>query len=237
MAEHRTGAAWQLGVIFFVVLLLWSTVLVYPLKVLVVLLHEISHGLAAVATGGRIDHIEVNANQGGVCYTYGGNRFLTLSAGYLGSMGFGAAILLLASRSRRDREICMAFGAFILLMTLLFVRNWFGFGLGLAAGGALVLGAWNLPHAFSDTILKTIGLTSCLYAILDIKSDVIDRRGIGSDADMLASHTGLPSIIWGAIWIVAAIAVAAVTLRAAARGEVPAARGAGSLSLLGGGDR
>lgn len=214
MANTTSAAAWRLGAIFVVVVLLWSTIFVYPLKVLVVLLHEISHGLAAIATGGSIVSIEVNANQGGVCTTMGGNRFLTLSAGYLGSMGFGSLILYLASTSRKDGQICVGFGAFLLAVTLLYVRNGFGFGLGVAAGAGLILGGWRLSDAFADTVLKTIGVASCLYAILDIKSDVIDRRGIGSDADMLAQHTGIPAILWGAAWILLALIVVVVTLRA-----------------------
>src|SRR5262245_20259960 len=117
--DRRTVAT--LGIIFGVSFFLWDTVLVYPLKVLVVLLHEASHGIAAVVTGGSIDRIEVNADQGGVCYTYGGSRFLSLTAGYLGSMVWGALILIVASRSRHDRGICMGLGAFLVLITILYV--------------------------------------------------------------------------------------------------------------------
>ena len=45
--------------IYLVVAYLWDTHWVYPLKLIVVFLHEISHGLAALATGGRIVEIQV----------------------------------------------------------------------------------------------------------------------------------------------------------------------------------
>ena len=48
---------------------------------------------AAILTGGSIERIEINPRFGGACYTYGGSRFVTLSAGYLGSMFFGAVLL------------------------------------------------------------------------------------------------------------------------------------------------
>lgn len=207
--------------IFGAVFLAWNTSVVYPLKVLVVLLHEISHGAVAVATGGSIERIEINENQGGVCYTRGGVRFLTLSAGYLGSMAFGAALLVAASRSRHDRYICAALGGFLLLITVVFVRNQFGFLFGLLAGGALAVGALNLPNSFSDVVLRTIGVTSCCYALLDIKSDVLDRPGVGSDADMLAELTHLPSVLWGIVWILVAFLVTAFAVVIAARGEEP----------------
>ena len=44
----------MLAGIFVVVYCLWNTSLVYPLKILVVFFHEISHGVAAVLTGGSI---------------------------------------------------------------------------------------------------------------------------------------------------------------------------------------
>ncbi len=215
--DRRTVLA--LAGIFLGVLVLWDTFLVYPLKVLVVLLHEISHGLAAVLTGGSIDRIEVNSDGSGVCYTLGGSRFVTLSAGYLGSMGLGALILVGASRSRSDRPLAAGVGVVLVAITLLFVRNAFGFAFGLAFGAALAAAAWKLPARVADTALKIIGLTSCLYAILDIKSDILDRPGIGSDADMLAEYTRIPTLVWGALWILAALAAAGLALRAAARGE------------------
>jgi hypothetical protein len=211
----------MLAGIFVVVYCLWNTSLVYPLKILVVFFHEISHGVAAVLTGGSIGHIQVNANESGECRA-SGIRFVTLSAGYLGSMLTGSTLIVLASRTRLDRAICGALGAFLLLMTLLYVDrtdDGFGWGFGLATGTALLIAAWKLPDAFADVALKTIGLTSCMYAILDIKSDVIDRRGIGSDADMLADLTHVPAIVWGILWILAALAVAVITLVVAAPGE------------------
>ena len=71
------------GFLLYFVLLwaLWDTVVIYPIKVFVVLLHEVSHALAAMATGGSVERILLNANQGGAAYTVGGNPFITLSAG------------------------------------------------------------------------------------------------------------------------------------------------------------
>ena len=79
-------------------LLLWGTFVVYPFRLFVVFLHEISHGLAAVATGGRIVSIGLSVDEGGVCLTRGGWPFLILNAGYLGSLLWGAGFLLLGGR-------------------------------------------------------------------------------------------------------------------------------------------
>jgi len=86
--------------IMVVAWLLWDTVLILPLKILVVFFHELSHGLMAIVTGGEIVRIEVVRQEGGLCVTQGGNRFLTLSAGYVGSLCWGGLLLVLAARSR-----------------------------------------------------------------------------------------------------------------------------------------
>ncbi|MDP2469507.1 MAG: M50 family metallopeptidase [Candidatus Palauibacterales bacterium] len=194
---------------FFVALwFLWNTWLVLPLKLFVVLLHEISHGLAAVATGGAIDRIVITPDLGGACYCGGGDAFLTLSAGYLGSLLWGSVLVLLAARlERRSPWITGAIGVFIGLVAVLYVRNPFGLLFGLSFGAALVAAARYLSPAVNRRLLWTLGLTSCLYAVLDIKSDVLDRPELRSDARMLAEMTGVPTLVWGGLWILAALFV------------------------------
>ncbi len=187
---------------------LWDTWLVTPLKLFVVLLHEISHGLAAVATGGTIDRIVVTPDLGGACYCGGGDAFVTLSAGYLGSLLWGAALVLIAARfGRRSPWITGAIGVFIGLVTVLYVRNPFGLMFGLGFGAALVAAARYLSPAANGRVIWVLGLTSCLYAVLDIKSDVLDRPELRSDARMLAEMTGVPTVVWGGLWIAAALFV------------------------------
>src|SRR5574340_141594 len=102
----------MLGVLFVV---FFDTPAVYPFRLFVVLLHEVSHGLAAILTGGTIVSIGLNPNEGGVCVTRGGWSFLVLNAGYLGSLLFGALFLLLGARRRNARPVVAAIGAFTLI--------------------------------------------------------------------------------------------------------------------------
>jgi hypothetical protein len=200
---------------FFAALwLLWDTWLVTPLKLFVVMLHEISHGLAALATGGAIEKIVITPDLGGACYCGGGDAFLTLSAGYLGSLLWGVALVLLATRLERTASwVTGAIGLLVGLVTVAYVRNPFGLAFGLGFAAALVLAARYLSPAANRRVLWALGLTSCLYAVLDIKSDVIDRPELQSDARMLAEMTGVPTMLWGGIWIVVALAVCWLLLR------------------------
>lgn len=197
---------------------LWDTPVVYPLKIFVVLLHEISHGAVAVATGGTIERIVLDPRQGGACYCPGGNALLTLSAGYLGSLAWGALLLTAARETRRwTRWVTGLVGGMVLALSALYVRNLFGILFGVAFGVGLVVAARYLSHAVNRALLTVLGLTSCLYAILDIKSDVLDRPHLESDAYMLGQLTGIPTMAWGVVWIAIALAASVWLFRRAWR--------------------
>lgn len=207
----------QMGILvalFAGIWFLWDTPVVYPMKLLVVFFHESSHGLVAVLTGGKVLHLEVSPDEGGMCYTQGGSRFWTLTAGYLGSLFWGGLILTLAARTHYDRHIALVLGSVTLVVSLIFVRPFFGFGqLFTVLSGALLVGSgYFLPEMVNDVILRIIGLTSCLYVTLDIKSDIIDRSELRSDARMLEENTGIPTIFWGFVWIIVALVASAILL-------------------------
>jgi len=209
----------------------WNTWFVYPLKILVVFFHELSHGLMAVATGGSIERIQLAAQEGGLCVTRGGNRFLVLSAGYLGSLAMGGIILVLATRTRQDKLIVWALGALMIVVSVLFVRPLlsFGFVFCLVVGGALIAAGARLSEEVNDFILKTVGLTSCLYAVLDISSDILTRPQLCSDARMLEDLTHIPTQVWGVLWMGIALVAAVFFLVVACRREPGSPIGTGRL--------
>ena len=193
-------------------LLLWDTVVAYPFRVFVALLHEISHGLAAVLTGGRIVSIGLSVDEGGVCVTQGGWRFVVLSAGYLGSLLFGALFLLLGGKRRRAPAVIGLIGLFTLGVALVYVRTLFGFAYGLAAAAAFILVGARLRPAVSQMLLAAVGVTSCLYAVWDIAYDVLLRSVPRSDAAALAGLTGIPAVVWGVLWVLASVWVMVAVL-------------------------
>jgi hypothetical protein len=144
----------------------------------------------------------------------GGNAFVTLSAGYLGSLAWGALLLIVAvGKPRRHKIALLLLGILLSVVTLLYVRNVFGVFFGLAAGLSLIGAARAFAPFINKSILTVLGLTSCLYAILDIKSDVIDRPTAHSDAYMLAELTHVPTLVWGGLWILAALIVSGLLAR------------------------
>lgn len=187
-----------LGLLFVV---FFESPLLFPFRLFVVFLHEISHGIAAVLTGGRVLSIAISPNEGGVCVTRGGWPFLVLNAGYLGSLLFGALFLLLGTRRRNARPVIAALGLFTLLAAAIYVRSLFGFVYCLAAGIAFLLVAIKLAPGASEVLLAAVGAMSALYAVADVASDVVFRHSAASDAAALARATGIPAVAWGVVWI------------------------------------
>ncbi len=69
------------AVAFVVVLIVWQTStlegLLYPMRLLVSLIHELGHGLTAILTGGQFLGFEVFPNGAGLARLQGGSPFLT----------------------------------------------------------------------------------------------------------------------------------------------------------------
>jgi len=204
---------WQLIVITLVLFLFWNTAIVIPLKILVVYLHELSHALAAVLTGGSIVEISLSPYQGGHAITRGGSRFLTLTAGYLGSLLLGVSLLLIALKTEADRIVLGCLGAFTLVVTALYIRDWFALAFCLGTGIAMLAAARFLSVQVNDLILRVIGLSSILYVPYDIFDDTIRRSGIRSDAYMLAEEYGGPTVFWGGLWLIASLVIIFLCLR------------------------
>ena len=148
-----------------------------------------------------------------VSFARGGNRFLTLSAGYLGSLLIGMAVIVTAVRTRADRLMLALLGAMVLGATILYIRAPFAMLFGIATGAVMIAGARWLPRDLTDLLLRVIGLTSMIYVPYDIFSDTIARSHLDSDARILATEIGGPTLFWGALWLILSLAAIAWCLR------------------------
>lgn len=116
----------------------WDAWVLWPLKMAVVAVHELGHALMTWITGGSVVGFGVWIDQSGHVESQGGNRFLILNAGYLGSLLFGLVLLALlrrpsALRSTRARWLGWAgrfFGMFSVLYAFLDIRDDVLFGAG-----------------------------------------------------------------------------------------------------------
>lgn len=198
--------------ILVVIFILWPYPVFDPLKILIVFFHESAHAVATILTGGEIKEFVVVAEQGGHVLSIGGNRFITLSAGYLGSLIIGVLIYLIAMSSHWDRRLMATLGISIGLFSLFYGSNLYVIVYGSVVCAVMLICARFLSLEINDFLLRLIGLTSMMYVPLDIYSDTIERSHLRSDAAMLADEFGGTTIIWGGIWIIISIIVITFTM-------------------------
>lgn len=233
MARETASSFALLAGCFVLTVLAWEWL--YPVNVFVVVLHEWSHGLAAMLTGGDIVRIHVDARAGGWCEHTSSWRIVTAAAGYLGSSVLGAAILIAASTSRQDRRIAKALGAFLIFLAARYVRNPFGLGFCVAFGIFMIWVAVYASERLCDFLLRFLGTSTCLYAVVRVKwhlqsawygwgpvktgDPTLDRIWASSDADTLASLTGVPALAWWVIFLLFGVAAFTLALRTSLRNE------------------
>ena len=216
----NTKILWITLATVLVALFFWDTPFLLPLKVFVVLLHEISHGLAALLTGGSVEKLMLLSDQGGLAFTRGGNRFVILSAGYLGSALWGALFMQLAWSRSSIRGYAIHFiGIVLLLVLVLYIRDLYTIGyVSLTMFVILLIGSWG-GDRLKMAILWIVGTFSCLYAVIDIFTDILadgplaglslfhSLSGFSNDAQLLSTITYIPAFIWGLLWSGLAIAI------------------------------
>lgn len=165
------------------------------------LLHEISHGLAAIFSGGRVISINIDLHLGGATSIEGGNAFIIASAGYLGSLLWGALLFI----SGYDYKFSLWNTSIISIILLLFAANFVTGSTGLVLAMIFLVILFVSPRYFPKKLnaylLKSLGLISALYSFIDIKEDILTSDQRQSDALILSQITGINPIIWGLIWL------------------------------------
>jgi len=168
--------------------------------------HEISHGLAALLTGGMIHNITLSFNGSGLCTTSGGSRFLISFLGYAGSALWGLLIYSVANTlSPKNAKFMVGIMILMLGATLLLWAH----NISTIIILLILLLMYTLPLVKSlwfsvKFFIQLIGVFVMLDAIRS-PLYLLDGRDLGDGAN-LAQLTGLPEFFWVALWFVIAVA-------------------------------
>ncbi len=183
----------------------WDALFFAPLRVLVVVFHELGHALATWVTGGEVVEIAVDLRGGGHTLSRGGAPLVILNAGYLGSLAAGLVILEGAERAARVTAVLLAM---TLVVTVAQMSLSFGFVFTGAIGLLLLAFGWSAPEVPLRWGLRMLGVFVAVYAIVDARVDA--KAG---DAELLAARTSVPPWAWTAIWWVGGAIVLALWAR------------------------
>jgi hypothetical protein len=212
--ERRKQIIWQVA-IFFVVLGLWQVPIINPVKLLVVLFHEMSHVFAAYATGGVVFGMAIDPGGAGVTLGMEGNELLIVAAGYVGSL-FAGMFLYYLSAVWKPWEVWLVLALMCSASLLMGWLNDFTAVFGWGAMIAMFFGLM-LPEEWKKFFLRVVATACCLYAIIDVtgvvfggRADGFSVRGkvVGSDVARLAELTGLPEGLLVTIWVIVGVTAA-----------------------------
>lgn len=205
----------------------WHSLPVYPLRLLVTLMHETGHALMAKLVGGEVESLTISPLEGGLTQSRFPdsflNRMLVSSAGYVGSSIAGALLLALAGRMRSGRFILGALVVWMFTVAIVWVPfvppatgnalveahsgfartdGVFTWGFILFTGAVLALTAAKAPTWLRRAVIVTIATTSCLAALEDLKTLIgFGLGGTASDADAMQRITHLPAALWAGLWL------------------------------------
>ena len=218
-------------IILIAVIVLWNTIIIKPLKIFTVFLHELGHSLMAVIFGNGIQAFKVNLDESGYAIVQSKgwfSSFMIANGGYLGSLLFALLILVLG-RTAFKKYLLGTLGLIFLGVTAKFSGVLSFAFLYAVIFTAIVLVIYMIQNEkLNDWAIDVLGISSVAYAIYDTFVDTIllqinlyfhvlkgwhGSRPV-TDAMQLAQLTKIPAIVWGVIWLVISIlAVKAVLLK------------------------
>jgi len=170
-----------------------------PFKWLESYFHEISHGLAAIFTGGEIVQIQLFPNGAGLCTTRGGMAFIISLMGYAGATFWGVVIYSLASVHHRMAQLFAALLMLLIICSVLFwVRDILTF---VIVSMLFILFSLHFKLKKLHYLQLLLQLTGLLVLLNSVLSPLylIDGRALG-DGQSLANISMIPEIMWVIMW-------------------------------------
>lgn len=204
----------------------FAEVVTYPFRIFVTFIHEGGHAIAALLTGNTVASLSVATNASGETYTtHGGliSQFLISSSGYIGSMAFGALLLVLIRKAIAARIVLLGSAVFIFGLTMIFglfkplfsFTSWSGIPFTLLAGTVISVGLVLIARFASAKVatffVSFLAVQCVLNALFDLKTVFFLSSpfapSVPTDAVNMAAATGIPALLWAVLWIVLAVGI------------------------------
>ncbi len=193
----------------------------YPFRLLITIIHELGHGVAALITGGRFLSFEVSPNGNGLAFTSGGLRYVIIPAGYLSVAIFTALLIMIGRSHRWSRRAMAAIGGMILMLTLFYARpsgreleqlfrGLSALVMGLAFGSMFLWVALKATARWLIYLLHLVAIKAGLTTFSDLFYVINLSRLTNSphnDATSMELATGIDALFWSLVWIVLAFVI------------------------------
>jgi hypothetical protein len=203
----KSASFWQKYQLYFLlvaaIVIRQIPIVSIPLNWLETYFHEISHGIAALLTGGEIINIQLFATGAGLCTTQGGISFLITFLGYAGATVWGWLIFKLANSHQRTAQIFSGVMIVLLLASIvLWARDLLTMIIIASLAVMFVFTVKMRKLYYLQLLLKFFGLSILLNSLFS-PTYLFDGRDLG-DGAALASMTMVPELVWVLLWCVLA---------------------------------
>lgn len=202
--DKRKNKLIELAVLSILVIasfVLWDTYFIYPIKLFAVILHEISHALATLLSGGKVLSMNIGFDLSGKCETDGGNQIAIASAGYIGSLLFGILYFISPNFRKTGKWLIISLSVLILSIAITTSMNFSLSILALVIFSLLIIAALYLSIPIVSILVRALGLISSIYVLFDIKEDILTNRKVITDATILSDIIGVPQLVIGLFWL------------------------------------
>lgn len=210
----------------------FAEIVTYPFRIFVTFIHEGGHALAALLTGNSVASLSIATNASGETYTSQGgpiSQMLVASAGYLGSMTFGALLLVLIRKAIAARIVLIGSAVLVFALTVIYglikpamtgvVSSALPFTIlaGTLLSVGLVVIAKYASARVASFFVSLLAVQCILNALLDLKTVFFlsspFATSVPTDAVNMANATGIPAMVWAVLWIGIAIGILGVAMR------------------------
>lgn len=211
----------------------FGDLLLYPFTLFTTWVHEMGHGLAALATGGTFEHLDIFADGSGLARTAsdrtGARGALVPLGGLVAPSIVGAMILGAARGPRRAQAVLVALAAALLLSLVMWVRSVTGIlVMPVIAAAIVAFVRWGSPRE-RMFLAQFLGLR----LVLDTLGRGLDYLFTGeamvqgvrraSDITKVADALGGPRVVWSVVVSAVCLGFVGLGLWLAWRRPAPAA--------------
>jgi hypothetical protein len=199
-----------------------------PLNQFSTLIHELSHAIATVLTGGQVTGMTIvpdGMGHGGLTMSHGGLRFLVVQAGYLGTTLFGCALVALSKNPKFSKMILQGLALMTLLSTVFFIgpgifsasfiQSIMSFIVGLLLTGGIYYAGTKLKYSQAHWLLLFLAINvamDSLNSIWVVIGSSLNPFAAYSDATTMQNNFFLPAIFWSLLWAGTSVAMLSFTI-------------------------
>ena len=206
----------------------WAGYVTYPLRIMVTFIHEGSHALMTLLTGGMVQSISVEPDGSGLTKSLaapGIPQMLIACAGYLGATFYGASVIGLLRRGVPGRALLTTTGVLVGVVTIGVIAgvvnpfahtgNVFGLMWGFLLTPALLLAGWKLTPQIAAWVAAFVGIQCVANAFYDLNTlfTLSVSSATATDAMNMQHLTLIPAAFWAGLWLLTAVGMLFIVLR------------------------